>query len=258
VSPAREIVEAVGLCKRFGDAVALDEVSFVLEGPGLVGVLGPNGAGKTTLLDILEGLSAPTSGSFRLFGAAPTPYPRRRVGVVMQKEARLERVTTAEYAELFAAIYGVAEGARRILAQADLEHRAKVPVSRLSGGEAERLFIAAAIVHEPELVFLDEPTAHLDPDSRRAIGASLRALARTRTVVMTTHDLREADELCDHVVFLADGRVRVSASKAEVVAAVPAHERTGAGVEDAFFHFCALRIRDGEAEPAMAHDEGAR
>jgi ABC-2 type transport system ATP-binding protein len=243
-----EVLSAQGLGKRFADVVALDDVSFSVEGPGVVGVLGPNGAGKTTMLDILEGLSTPSSGSYRLFGKAPDPYPRRRVGVVMQNEVQLERVTVREYAELFAAIYGIAGGAQRIVERARLGERGRQPMARLSGGEAARLFIAAALVHEPDLVFLDEPTAHLDPESKQEIGAFLRGLARERTVVMTTHDLREADGLCDRLLFLVGGRLRAAGTRDDLVAAVPRDKRHGLGVEDAFFHFCALRIRDGEAE----------
>ncbi|WP_437581396.1 ABC transporter ATP-binding protein [Sorangium sp. So ce887] len=245
-----EIVAVESLTKTFGGVAALSDVSFRVEGPGLVGVLGPNGAGKTTLLDLLEGLSEPTRGAVRLFGAPVPPYPRRRVGVVMQKEVQLERCTTREYAGLFAAIYGVRDGAARILERARLAQRASVPMARLSGGEAARLFIATALVHEPELLFLDEPTAPLDPAGKQEIGEVLRGVARERTVFMTTHDLREADGLCDRLLFLVGGKLRASGTRDELVAAVPEGRRTGLGVEDAFFHFCAVRMRRGEAEVA--------
>ncbi|WP_437683331.1 ABC transporter ATP-binding protein [Sorangium sp. So ce131] len=245
-----EIVAVESLTKTFGGVAALSDVSFRVRGPGLVGILGPNGAGKTTLLDILEGLSEPTRGAVRVFGAPVPPYPRRRVGVVMQKEVQLERCTTREYAGLFAAIYGVRDGERRILERARLTARAAAPMSRLSGGEAARLFIATALVHEPELLLLDEPTAPLDPASKQEVGEMLRAVSRERTVLMTTHDLREADGLCDHLLFLVGGKLRASGPRDELVAAVPEGRRTGLGVEDAFFHFCAVRMRHGEAEEA--------
>ncbi len=243
-----EVVTAEGLGKRFGEVVALDDVSFTVNGPGLTGILGPNGAGKSTLLDILEGLSSPTSGVVRIFGEVLEPYPRRRVGVVLQKEVQLDRCTAGEYAELFASIHGVRGGKERILRQAELGSRASVEMVRLSGGEAARLFIATALVHDPELVFLDEPTAPLDPKNKREIGEVLRDVAKDRTVVMTTHDLREADALCDRLVFLVGGRVRASGAREELVAAVPASARGAIGVEDAFFHFCSARIRRGELE----------
>jgi ABC-2 type transport system ATP-binding protein len=239
-----EVLAAEGLSKRWGDVVALEGVTFALSGPGLLGVLGPNGAGKTTLLDLLEGLSRPSAGSYRLFGRAPEPYPRARVGVVLQAEARLERCTTREYADLFAAIQGVRDGAG-IVARARLEARARVPVGRLSGGEAARLFLAAAVVHDPPLLFLDEPTAALDPEGKREVGDFMRELAATRTVVLTTHDLREADALCTHLLFLVGGRVRAFGPREALTGAVPADRRRGLPVEDAFFHHCGARLEGG-------------
>jgi ABC-2 type transport system ATP-binding protein len=241
----REIIHVEAIGKRFGDTTALDDISFTIDGPGIVGVLGPNGAGKTTLLDILEGLSRPTTGTYRLFGQPAIPYPRRRVGVVMQKEANLERITVREYAELFSVIFGVKRGHEKILEAARLGHRARTPVTRLSGGEAARLHITTAVVHEPDLVFLDEPTAHLDPDNKRIIGELLRDLGRQRTLFLTTHDLYEAEVLCDKLLFLVDGKLRASGNKAELVASVPEEKRRGLGVEDAFFHYCAIRIERG-------------
>src|SRR4051794_25242251 len=169
-------IETSGLTKRFGEKTALSDVSIALSGPRLVAVLGPNGAGKTTLLDLLEGLEDPTSGSVSLFGSAidPKRYPRQRVGVVMQKEFVLDGVRVGDYADLFAAIYGREGGRKRIIERAGLEGREAMSVARLSGGEAQRLFIAAASVHDPELLLLDEPTSELDPESKERVGALLR------------------------------------------------------------------------------------
>lgn len=242
------VIEASGLTKTFGGVRALDDVTFTIEGPGLTTILGPNGAGKTTLLDIIEGLAKPSSGTVSLFGGPMHPYPRRDVGVVLQREAQLEHATAGEYADLFAAIYGLAGGRRVILDAARLNERAHVALSRLSGGEAARLFVATATAHRPKLVLLDEPTAALDPENKRHVGEMLEALARTSTVVMTTHDLREADAISDDLVFLVGGRVRASGTRAELVAAVPESGRTGIGVEDAFFHFCSARMNDGALE----------
>lgn len=243
-----EVLATERVCKRFGEMDALVDVTFSIEGPGAIAVLGPNGAGKTTLLDILEGLASPTTGTIRLFGQTPVPYPRQRVGVVMQKEAQLERVTVLEYAELFSAIYGVRRGASKVLGLARLESKARVAVNRISGGEAARLFIATAVVHDPQLVFLDEPTAHLDPENKRIVGELLRELAEERTLFLTTHDLREADSVSDELLFLVGGRIRAMGKKETLVASVPKEARRGGlGVEDAFFHFCSIGIRNGEA-----------
>ena len=242
-----EVLAAEGLAKSFGAVEALRRLSFAIHGPQVVGILGPNGAGKTTLLEILEGISPPGAGSVRLFGAplVPRRYPRRRVGVVLQRELTLDRITVRDYAELFAAVQGVRHGEERILATSDLSGRAETPVERLSGGEAQRLFIAAAVVHDPDLLFLDEPTAHLDPENKARIGEQVRAMGRTRTVVITTHDLREADLVCDHAMFLVGGKIEAQGPRDELVAAVPEAQRRGVGLEDAFFHFCAARIGEG-------------
>ena len=246
-APEGPVIAAEGLSKRFGDTEALAGVTFAVAGPQVIGVLGPNGAGKTTLLEILEGLRPPSGGIVRLFGRAvgPGSYPRRRVGVVLQQEFVLDRITVRDYADLFASIHGLRGGAERILEAAELGGRADLAVERLSGGEAARLFIAAAVVHDPDLIFLDEPTAHLDPENKARIGELVRELGRTRTVVLSTQDLREADVVCDHVLFLVAGRIEAQGPRAELVAAVPPEKRRGQGLEDAFFHFCSARI-DGD------------
>ncbi len=240
-------VTASGVCRSYGSFAALQDVSFELEGPGLFGVLGPNGAGKTTLLDLLEGLAAPTRGTISLFGSVVTPrsYPRRRVGVVLQREFVPDQMTTAEYAELFAALFAVNGGAARIVERARLGTRRRQRVSELSGGEMQRLFVAAALVHDPDLVFLDEPTAGLDPESKRELGEMLQGLGRTSTVVMTTHDLGEAGALCDRCLFVMAGRLKAFGKPAELIAQAP-HAKS---LADAFFHFCAARVtRSGDVE----------
>jgi ABC-2 type transport system ATP-binding protein len=224
-----EVVAVQNLTRRFGEVVALDDVTFTLEGPRVIGILGPNGAGKSTLLDLLEGLDTPTSGSIRILGRPIDPYPRADVGVVLQRECTLDHVTVSEWVELFAAIASV--DARPILENAGLVARADVPMQRLSGGEAQRLHLAVAIAHAPKLLFLDEPTAHLDPDDRRRLGDSIIAQGRERTVVLTTHDMNEAGTICDYLVFIDRGRVRATKPRAEL-----------GSVEDAFFEYCAARI----------------
>lgn len=226
--------------RRYGAFEALTEVTFRIDSPGVVGLLGPNGAGKTTLLDVLAGLAAPDSGSFSLFGkslASSAEYPRRRVGVVLQREFVPDHVTVHEYAELFAAIYGVRDGARQIIARARLEARKKLEVDRLSGGEAQRLFVAAALVHSPDLLLLDEPSARLDPVSKRALSELLGRVSEKTCVLMATHDLDEAERACDHCLFILGGRLRAQGSTAELMATAGAST-----LEEAFFHFCSARL----------------
>jgi ABC-type multidrug transport system ATPase subunit len=215
-----EVIAAEGLTKTFGAVEALRGITFAVQGPQVVGILGPNGAGKTTLLEILEGITPPGTGTVRLFGApfaASAAYPRRRVGVVLQREMTLDRITVRDYAELFAAVQGVRHGDERILAASGLAGRAATPVERLSGGEAQRLFIAAAVVHDPELLFLDEPTSGLDPISAGAFDELIRDLADSLdlTVFMITHDLDSLYTITDQVAVLADKHV---------VAMAPVHE----------------------------------
>jgi ABC-2 type transport system ATP-binding protein len=230
-----EVLAAVDLHKSFGPVKALDGVSFSIEGPRRVGLLGPNGAGKTTLLEILEGLTRPSRGTVRLFG---TPlgrrYPKRRVGVVLQRESAIEGMTAAEYAGLFASLYRVEDGAARILEGARLASRAATPVERLSAGEAQRLYLAAACVHEPELLILDEPTAHLDPAAKREIVTQLREGAAERTVLLATHDLREAETACDEVLFLVGGQLRARVTVADLAGTL----------EEAFFAHCGSRLAE--------------
>ena len=233
-------VSLQGISRRYGAFEALSDVSFRIDAAGVVGLLGPNGAGKSTLLDVLAGLATPDSGSLSLFGEplqAGAPYPRRRVGVVLQREFVPDHVTVADYAELFAAIQGVQGGAQRIIAQARLEGRSKLAVDRLSGGEAQRLFVAASLVHSPELLLLDEPSARLDPVSKRELSELLRRVSAKTCVLMATHDLNEAERVCDHCLFILGGRLRAQGSTAELMAT--------AGVstlEEAFFHFCSARL----------------
>jgi ABC-2 type transport system ATP-binding protein len=226
--------------RRYGAFEALSEVTFRIDSPGVVGLLGPNGAGKTTLLDVLAGLAAPDSGDFSLFGerlAAGAEYPRRRVGVVLQREFAPDHVTVHEYAELFAAIYGVPDGASQIIARARLDARKKLAVDRLSGGEAQRLFVAASLVHSPDLLLLDEPNARLDPVSKRELSELLRRVSQKTCVLMATHDLVEAERACDHCLFILGGKLRAQGSTTELMASAGATT-----LEDAFFHFCSARV----------------
>jgi len=227
------------VARRYGAVEALADVSFRIDAPGITGILGPNGAGKTSLLDLLAGLARPSGGSLALFGDRldEKPYPRRRVGVVLQREFVPDRVTVGEYAELFAAIYGVADGARTILRQAELLERGQLAVERLSGGEAQRLFVAAAVVHAPELLLLDEPSSGLDPAAKRALGDFLRQLAQKTCVLLATHDLNEAERICDRCLFIVGGRLRAEGATGELLASAAA-----ASLEDAFFHYCGARV----------------
>jgi ABC-type multidrug transport system ATPase subunit len=201
-----------GVSKRYGEVRALDGVSLTVEQGEFFGVLGPNGAGKTTLVEIVEGMRKADAGTVAVFGESP--WPRniallRRMGVQTQASAFFTRLTAWEHLETVAALHGLDRvAARRALELVGLEDKARSRVDDLSGGQRQRLALATALVHEPDLIFLDEPTAALDPEARRALWSVLRSLrSEGRTIVYTTHYLDEAEALCDRVAIVVGGRV---------------------------------------------------
>jgi ABC-2 type transport system ATP-binding protein len=200
------------LRKCYGAKAAVDGISFEVEQGEFFGILGPNGAGKTTTLEMLEGLREPDGGQLSVLGLAP--WPRNptllpRIGVQLQASSFFERLTAREQIRTFAALYGVAaRRADQMLAVVGLDEHAEVRAEKLSGGQAQRLSIACALVHDPELVFLDEPTGALDPQARRNLWDLLRQInADGRTVVLTTHHMDEAETLCDRVAIMDNGTV---------------------------------------------------
>ncbi len=205
-------IEVVGLRKVYGDLVAVDDVSLTVRTGEMFGILGPNGAGKTTTLEMVEGLRQPDAGEARLLGRPTWPRDEAllpRIGVQLQSSAFFDLLTAREQIRTFAALYGVpAPRADDWLERVGLADKAETRSDRLSGGQLQRLAIACALVHEPEVVFLDEPTAGVDPQARRNLWDLLRGLnAEGRTLVLTTHYLDEAETLCDRVAIMDHGRV---------------------------------------------------
>jgi ABC-2 type transport system ATP-binding protein len=210
-APAAAIM-ARDVRKRYGETLAVDGVSFdVVEGE-FFGLLGPNGAGKTTTLEIIEGLRQADAGEVTVLGMPS--WPRNpallpRIGVQLQTSAFFERLTAAEQIRTFARLFRVpvARG-DAMLETFGLADKAGTRVEQLSGGQKQRLSIACALVHDPELVFLDEPTAGLDPQARRNLWDLLRNInADGRTVILTTHYMEEAEILCQRVAIMDKGRV---------------------------------------------------
>ena len=221
VTPA---VELVDIHKRYGDVPAVRGISLSVPRGEFFGLVGPNGAGKTTLVEIAEGLRTADSGRVRVLGMAPTPRDEtllRRIGVQTQASAFFTRLTAGEHLQTVATLYGAPAGAaERALAMVDLQDAARTRVDRLSGGQRQRLAIASALTHDPELIFLDEPTASLDPEARRALWQTLRGLkAAGRTIVYTTHHLDEAEALCDRIAVIVDGVVIALGSPQELTRA---------------------------------------
>jgi ABC-2 type transport system ATP-binding protein len=209
-----QAILATGLEKRYGEVHAVKGVDLSVQVGETFGILGPNGAGKTTTLEMIEGLTAPDGGDVQILGDAVWPDPRRvqrRIGVQLQKTALFDNLDAGELLALFCDLYGVARDQARIerlLELVGLEAKSGALARELSGGQQQRLAIALALVHEPEIVFLDEPTTGLDPQARRNLWDVVRAIsAEGRTVVLTTHYLEEAEELCDRAAIMDAGQV---------------------------------------------------
>ena len=201
-----------GLTMRYGDLVAVDDVSFDVRSGEFFGLLGPNGAGKTTTLEAIEGLRQPSSGEVTVDEIEPwsrDPMLLRRMGVQLQASSFFERLTVHEQLDTFRRLYDVdAERVDAMLEHVGLTEKAGVRTEDLSGGQKQRLSIACALVHDPDVVFLDEPTAALDPQARRNLWDLLRGLNDSgRTVVLTTHYMDEAEALCDRVGIIDHGRI---------------------------------------------------
>ncbi len=195
--------------KSFGAVAALSDVSLTIDRPGVIAVLGQNGAGKTTLIRTALGLVSPDSGSATLFGVASNRRAaRERVGVMLQDSDLPDLLTGRELVELFASYYPEPLTVEDTLALADIGEFANKRYKRLSGGQKRRVQFALAIVGNPDLVFLDEPTTGLDPDARRALWSVVRGFARDgKTIILTTHYLEEADTLADVIVIMQSGRI---------------------------------------------------
>jgi ABC-2 type transport system ATP-binding protein len=226
-------ISVAGLTKRYGDHTAVDGVSFEVARGESFGILGPNGAGKTTTLEMIEGLRKPDGGQITLLGQPVWPDPRRiqaRIGVQLQSTSLFDMLTARELLELFARFYlrpDAAERARISLALVGLETKADDYAKRLSGGQQQRLAIALALVHDPEIVFLDEPTTGLDPQARHNLWDVIRSIngEQGKTVVLTTHYLEEAEQLCDRVAIMDEARIVALDTPAGLVAALQADAR---------------------------------
>ena len=202
---------AEGLRKTYGKLVAVDGISFDVRENEIFGVVGPNGAGKTTTIECLEGLRSPDGGRLSILGLDPRREGRElreRIGVQLQSSALPDDIKVREALSLFASFYRKPADTRPLLDALGLADKRDAPFAKLSGGQKQRLFIALALVNDPELVFLDELTTGLDPHARRAMWDLVRSIRdRGKTVFLTTHYMEEAEALCNRVLVIDRGRI---------------------------------------------------
>jgi ABC-2 type transport system ATP-binding protein len=208
----QSVIQVSGIRKTYGSLVAVDEVSFEVKDGEIFGLIGPNGAGKTTTMECIEGLRTPDRGTISVLGLDPIRdvYKlQNRIGVQLQQAQLQKRIKVWEAMDLWASLYGKKRAdAERLLEQLGLTEKRDAWFMNLSGGQKQRLFIALALINDPEVVFLDELTTGLDPQARRAIWDLIRGIReRGKTVFLTTHLMEEAERLCDRVAVIEHGRI---------------------------------------------------
>jgi ABC-2 type transport system ATP-binding protein len=205
------IIEVRDLRKRYGSLQAVDGVSFSVDRNEVFGILGPNGAGKTTTLEMVEGMRPIDGGTAIVDGVDVTRDPRevkRRIGIQLQASAFFDELNLIELLELFGQMYERDVDAMALLGLVELTEKARAQVRTLSGGQKQRFSIASALVNDPRVLFLDEPTTGLDPQARRHMWGLVRDIRdRGHTVVLTTHYMEEAEELCNRVAIMDRGRI---------------------------------------------------
>lgn len=216
-------IEARGLRKRYGKHIAVDGIDLTVRAGEIYGLLGPNGAGKTTTIEMLEGLRRPDEGSVKICGLDPVHQAqavRERIGLSLQSTRLPVEMTGLELLKLYASLYSSPVPIGDLLAQFQLEDVARKRIQTLSGGQQQRLALALALVGQPEVIFLDEPTAGLDPQSRRSLWAVIEGLRdEGRAIVLTTHYMDEAEQLCDRVGILDAGRLLAEGTPQELARA---------------------------------------
>jgi ABC-2 type transport system ATP-binding protein len=221
-------IRCAGLVKRYGDVTAVRGLDLTVQAGECFGLLGPNGAGKTTTIEILEGLTPADAGDVQVLGqhwqgGAADRLLRERLGIQLQETKLPEKLSVEETVRLFASFYGRAHTVDEVLALVELGEKRRAWYSKLSGGQKQRLAVACALVSKPELLFLDEPTTGLDPQSRRQLWDVIaRFRAAGNTVLLTTHYMEEAERLCDRVAIMDHGAMIALGSPRELIGSLGA------------------------------------
>jgi ABC-2 type transport system ATP-binding protein len=220
------VITVERLSRRFGELTAVDDISFSVKQGEIFGILGPNGAGKTTTLECIEGLLEPTSGHTAVLGMDTQREPEKvkeRIGVQLQASAYFDYLTLTEILDLFGMFYKRRVPPRELLSRVGLDDKANTTVAKLSGGQKQRFTIAATLVNDPKVVFLDEPTTGLDPQARRSLWDFIQTINRDgRTVVLTTHYMEEAQFLCHRIAIMDRGRIVALDTPENLIHALPA------------------------------------
>jgi ABC-2 type transport system ATP-binding protein len=225
------VIEVRNLVKRYGDRVAVDDVSFTVEAGETFGIVGPNGAGKTTTVECVEGLRRPDGGTVCVLGTDPLrdrERLRQRVGVQLQGTAMPDRIRVREALELFASFYRAPADPVRLIAELGLTEQRETAYAKLSGGQRQRLSIALALVGDPRIAVLDEVTTGLDPQGRRDTWQLITQIRdRGVTILLVTHFMEEAARLCDRVAVINRGRMVALDTPAGLLAGFEAGQHTG-------------------------------
>ena len=218
---ADPVIRVDDLRKAYGETRAVDGVSFAVRAGTVFGLLGPNGAGKTTTVEVLEGLRTPDSGEVRILGVDVVAHPdelKPRIGVSLQTAALYPRLTVVEVLDLFRGFYRRGRPTDELVELMDLGEKRTTRTKDLSGGQRQRLSVALALVNDPELVFLDEPTTGMDPAGRRALWDIVLGLkAEGRSILLTTHYMEEAEILCDRIAIMDHGHILEEGTVEELV-----------------------------------------
>src|SRR6476661_8567754 len=256
----RPALRVVGLRKRYGDVVAVDGLDLTVASGECFGLLGPNGAGKTTTIEICEGLTASDDGTVEVLGRRwddDEHALRERLGIQLQETQLAEKLTVEETVRLFRSFYARGRPVDEVIDLVQLNEKRGARVGKLSGGQKQRLALACAMVGDPELIFLDEPTTGLDPQSRRQVWDLIVELKQSgRSIVLTTHYMDEAERLCDRVAIVDHGRVIALGTPRQLIASLGAEhvvEFTVTGGADGALDVAALELLDG-VKGARVHD----